>query len=73
MKLKEKYGEYIYLHHRPQVESRADWEAYTKRSKEMQAWCNAQKFDHWGLTRGNNDLFWFNREEDYMMFLLRWS
>ena len=73
MRLKEKYGEYIYLHYRPQGGRRADWDAFTARSKAMQAWCNEQKFDHWGLVSGNNDLFWFNREEDYAFFLLKWS
>lgn len=73
MNLKEKYGEYIYKHYRPQGGNSTEWRAFTERSKEMQAWCNSQKFDHWGLTQGNNDLFWFTNEQDYLLFMLRWS
>jgi len=73
MTLVENYGEYLYKHYRPQGGTRADWEVFTDRSKAMQAWCNEQKFDHWGFSQGNNDLFWFTREQDYMLFLLRWS
>jgi len=25
------------------------------------------------MVSGNNDLFWFNREEDYLLFCLRWA
>ncbi len=32
-----------------------------------------QKFDHWGIVEGNNALFWFSVEADYIMFLLRWT
>ncbi len=73
MRLKEKYGEYIYLHHRPDVIDRATWREYNDKTQKMCVWCNEQKFDHWGIVEGNNALFWFSVEADYIMFLLRWT
>jgi hypothetical protein len=75
MTLNEKYGEYVYRHYRPAGAAiyRTEYAEYADRSKAMQAWCNEQKFDHWGMVSGNNDLFWFNREEDYLLFCLRWA
>lgn len=67
------YGEYKWTHYRPQGGTRTDWYEFNCRSKEMQIWCNEQKFDHWGFTKANNDLFWFSNEEDYLFFVLRWG
>lgn len=43
--------------------------AHNQRIEEMREWCYG-RFVKWG--RASN-LFWFSREEDYAMFLLRWS
>jgi hypothetical protein len=50
--------------------TRVELEEYIAKLKEMQAWCDEQKMDHWGYAHG---VFMFSFEKDYMMFLLRWS
>ena len=52
------------------------WQEYLEHKKAIQSWCNEQKFDHWGYVERkdeNEDIFWFNIEEDYAFFLLRWA
>lgn len=39
----------------------------------MKEWCD-ENLGHWGCDQsGNNHEFWFVNEEEYLMFLLRWS
>ena len=46
------------------------FQKYLRELREMQNWCAEQKMDHWSYHKG---IFMFDREEDYMMFLLRWQ
>jgi hypothetical protein len=50
-----------------------DWEAHNLLKKQMQLWCAEQHFDNWGLDDGEEVVFWFFNEQDYALFLLRWS
>lgn len=51
-----------------------DWEAHRILITQMHWWCTKQCSDVWGLDRGGEDVvFWFVNEQDYALFLLRWS
>lgn len=43
---------------------------YLAKLQEMQQWLHDQKWDHWGYEKG---VFMFSFEQDYALFLLKWS
>jgi hypothetical protein len=64
------YGYYTYILTKPEDINRQNHQAHHAKIKEMASWISEQKWDHWGDVPGG---FYFNIEENYMMFLLRWS
>ena len=68
------YGNYKYVLPAPDGYDRAEWQVYAKTLKEMANWISDQKWDHWGSYHNDDGKgFYFNVEENYMMFLLRWT
>lgn len=68
------YGSYEYIEPTPTGFNRSEWDRYTKRQKDMAAWISEQKWDHWGfIKRDSEQGFWFNVEEEYAWFMLRWA
>ena len=49
---------------------KGSFQKYLLEIREMKNWCVQHKIDHWEYKKG---FFIFDREEDYMMFLLRWQ
>ena len=51
-----------------------EYTEYRNRVYAMQQWCD-KNFEHWGCTPSGDGFheFWFANQEDYLMFLLRWS
>jgi hypothetical protein len=44
-------------------------EAWLERMEDMRQWCY-DRFEKWGRSQ---EIFWFQKEEDYAMFMLRWA
>ena len=51
-----------------------EYREYQQRIKNMWTWCD-ENFAHWGCSGKPKGCFefWFASEEDYMLFLVRWS
>ena len=51
-----------------------EYTEYRLRVEAMQQWCD-ENFEHWGVSTTGNGFheFWFANQEDYVMFVLRWS
>ena len=51
-----------------------EYKEYQDRLKAASEWCD-ENLEHWGCTPTDNGFheFWFANEEDYVMFVLRWS
>lgn len=68
------YGYHEYVLPRPYGYNRGEWDAYNSKSKEIYNWICEQKWDHWGSTSTEEGTgFYFHVEENYTLFLLRWS
>lgn len=63
-------GRHIYQVFKPEDITRQNSSAYMDKMREMSAWISEQKWDHWGGVYGG---FYFDVEENYMMFCLRWG
>ena len=51
-----------------------EYKEYQDRVNTMKVWCDAY-FEHWGCSPSGDGFhkFWFANQEDYVMFVLRWS
>jgi hypothetical protein len=67
------YGNFEFKLKRPNSWLSRDWEAHDLLKKQMQWWCKGQCSDHWGCEEGEKVVFWFDSEQDYALFLLRWA
>jgi hypothetical protein len=52
----------------------AEYKEYRFRVESMYQWCD-ENLENWGCTPTDNGFheFWFANQEDYVMFVLRWS
>ena len=68
------YGDYRFHIKRPEGWNSVEWAAHHARVRAMANWITEQKWDHWGHhTEDGREEFWFNVEEEYIWFVLRWS
>lgn len=51
-----------------------EYKEYQVRVKAMQQWCD-ENMEHWGCSPAGNGFheFWFANQQDFVMFVLRWS
>jgi hypothetical protein len=64
------FGYYTYILTKPEEITRHNYQEHHRKMNEMVSWIHEQRWDHWGSVPGG---IYFNVEENYNWFVLRWG